>query len=156
MSLAYYSDNDGKVYYIDDNGQSQYLDDGAGNTVSDADGAPSSPAPESDGGRSDSPRRSTHSGSSRHSKGSKSSRASKSDSGQSSNTPATIGWQCYWCQEINYTDHQNIPFMDPLLDANGNIRKDEDGKIIFPTFPDIPCVGCNESCDPYCTPIIDP
>ncbi|RYO92934.1 hypothetical protein DL762_001425 [Monosporascus cannonballus] len=168
MSSAYYSDNNGWAYYVDNDGQFQYLLDNAGNSVPYADIVPSASAPKSDSGKSEksdgskNSKGSKHSNSSKNSKGSKfsssskNSKGSKSDSGLSSNTPAWVGWQCNWCRTVNYTDHQMIPFMDPLTDNNGNILRDENGNIIFDEYPNIPCSGCDGACDPYSTPLSDP
>lgn len=57
--------------------------------------------------------------SSKHSYSSKGSKHSKaSDSGQSSNTPATVGWVYNWCGTTNYTDHQDVPFLRPIRERN--------------------------------------
>lgn len=149
--------------YVDNNGQPQYLVDSAGNYVQYNEVVQSASASKSDSGKSDtsdSSISSKNSKGSRHSHSSKSSKASKhskaSDSGQSSNTPATVGWVCNWCQTTNYTDHQNIPFMDPIRDNNENIVHDQSGNPSYDDYPHIPCSGCNGNCTPYCSPIVDP
>ncbi|KAJ2894546.1 hypothetical protein MKZ38_007451 [Zalerion maritima] len=154
-----YSDDHVWAYHVDGNGQSQYLFDKAGNFVPYAEVALSASASKSDSGKSDKSngsKRSSSSKDSKHSGSSKKSKSSKSDSGLSSNTPATVGWECHWCQTVNYTDHQMIPFMDPLRDHNGNILRNEHGNVDFGEYPYIPCIGCDGRCNPYCTVLFDP
>lgn len=165
MSSAYYPDGSGWACYADINGQPQYLVDSAGNNVQYNEVVQSASASKSDSGKSDSgksdnsdgsrrSKNSKHSHSSRNSKTSKHSEAS--DSGQSSNTPATIGWVCYHCGTTNPTHHQNIPFMDPIRDNNGDIVYDASGNPIYDDYPFIACRGCNGNCTPFCDPTFDP
>ena len=139
----YYPDENGWAFYVDVNGESTYLVDENGELVQysriEISDTASSCSKKSESSK--------HSGSRRS--------QSSSDSGRSNN-PATVGWQCAWCDEVNYTHHENIPFLDPLRDDDGNIRTDGDGNIMYPAYPNIRCTGCPKSCDPYARPLIDP
>ncbi|KAK3367778.1 hypothetical protein B0H63DRAFT_515550 [Podospora didyma] len=136
MSSYYYPDETGWACFLDERNEPQYLYGDSGNLVPSA----SSPPQRSDSGKPCS----------------EFSNKSESDSGVSSNTPAHTGWRCWWCRAINYTDHQNIPFLNPRTDVHGNLILDANGQVTCEDYPDIHCVGCNGKCNPLGTPLIDP
>jgi len=162
MAPTYLADRYGWAYSLDDGSQPKYLLNGAGNFIRQCMLSQSHSDSEKPD-RPDTPPRSSPSDNSgsNNLEGSDTSKYSKisrgsTDSGQSINSPATVGWKCYHCSTVNYTDHQRIPFEMPERDAHGNNRRNEQGHLIFRPYPFIPCSGCNGHCTPFCKALLDP